>query len=176
MEPAVLALASILVGTIGSFISRLLAERTKSQQVVVEGVRLEFSEAVTESLADHATAGKEVREAIEGLNREIRAVQETTEVRLKDDVKDAVNRAVSTFTERLERIEQRFPEESTIDKIASINDAILATKVEQLQTLLEQLEDRILTKWDVATIVFMVIAAVGGLAGVIFAVANFVLK
>jgi hypothetical protein len=33
-----------------------------------------------------------------------------------------------------------------------------------------------MTKWDVATIVFAVIAAIGGVAGVIFTVANFVLK
>ncbi len=57
-----------------------------------------------------------------------------------------------------------------------MNDAILATKVEQLQKSIEQLDSRILTKWDVATIVFAVMAAIGVVAGVIFAVANFVLK
>jgi hypothetical protein len=57
-----------------------------------------------------------------------------------------------------------------------MNDAILATKVEQLQKSIERLEDQTLTKWDIVTIVFMVIAAVGGLAGVVFTVANFVLK
>ena len=41
---------------------------------------------------------------------------------------------------------------------------------------MENLEARILTKWDVATTVFAVIGAVGVIAGAIFAVANFVIK
>ncbi len=94
----------------------------------------------------------------------------------KEEVRHEVEGAVRAVQERIERIELRFPEQSTIDKVASVNDAILATKVEQLQKSIEQLDSRILTKWDVATIVFAVMAAIGVVAGVIFAVANFVLK
>jgi hypothetical protein len=106
-------------------------------------------------------------------SRELDAAHSRTS---REEIRKEAEEAVSVFRERLEQVERRFPEESTLEKIASINDAILATKVEQLQKSIEQLEDRILTKWDVATIVFMVIAAVGGLAGVVFTVANFVLK
>jgi hypothetical protein len=63
-----------------------------------------------------------------------------------------------------------------LEKIASINDAILATKIEQLEKSLGLLDSRMVTKWDVATIVFAVIGAIGVIAGAIFAVANFVLK
>jgi hypothetical protein len=94
----------------------------------------------------------------------------------KEEIREEVRSAVISLQDRLERIEQRFPEEATLEKITSINDAILATKVEQLQKSIEQIESIILTKWDVATIVFAVFAAIGGVAGVIFAVANFVLK
>jgi hypothetical protein len=94
----------------------------------------------------------------------------------KEEMRQEVDGAVRAVQERLERIEERFPQQSTIDKISSVNDAILATKVEQLEKSIENLEARLLTKWDVATIVFAVMAAIGGVAGVIFAVANFVLK
>jgi hypothetical protein len=89
---------------------------------------------------------------------------------------DANEEAVTALHKRLERVEQRFPEEATLEKIASINDAILATKIEQLEKSLGLLDSRMVTKWDVATIVFAVIGAIGVIAGAIFAVANFVLK
>jgi len=94
----------------------------------------------------------------------------------REEIREAVQSAVTAVQDRLERIEQRFADEATIDKIASINEAILATKIEQLQKSVELLESRIPTRWDVATIAFAVLSAVGGLAGLIFTVANFVLK
>jgi hypothetical protein len=89
---------------------------------------------------------------------------------------DANEEAVTALHKRLERVEQRFPEEATLEKIASINDAILATRIEQLEKSLGLLDSRMVTKWDVATVVFAVIGAIGVIAGAIFAVANFVLK
>jgi hypothetical protein len=94
----------------------------------------------------------------------------------KEEVKQEVDSAVNVIRERLERVEQRFPEESTLEKIASINDAILATKIERLEKSIENLESTLVTKWDVATIVFAVFGAISGVAGVIFTVANFVLN
>lgn len=94
----------------------------------------------------------------------------------REEIREEVQGAVTAFQERLERIEQRFPEEATLEKIASINDAILATKLEYLDKSLKEIESRFLTKWDVATIVFAVIGGIGVAAGVIFTVANFVLK
>lgn len=95
---------------------------------------------------------------------------------MPESLKTEVQELKEAFQARLERIEQRFPEEATLEKIASINDAILATKIEQVEKSLEELSNRMLSKWDVAAIVFAVIAAVGGVAGAIIAVANFVLK
>jgi hypothetical protein len=92
------------------------------------------------------------------------------------EIRREVEAAITALQGRLEQIEQRFPEEATLEKIATVNDAILATKIEQLEKSIENLESKLLTKWDVATIVFAVFAAIGGVAGVIFAVANFVLK
>lgn len=94
----------------------------------------------------------------------------------KEEIEEEVQSEVTVLQERLERIEQRFPEESTVEKISSINDAILATRVEQLQRSLDNLESRLITKWDVVTVVFVVLGAVGVVAGAIFTIANFVLK
>lgn len=75
---------------------------------------------------------------------------------------------VDALKRRLAEVEARFPDQSTIDKVASVNDAILATKVEHLEAEVKRLETRIddmPTKWDIATIVFAVIASLGVLVG-----------
>jgi hypothetical protein len=94
----------------------------------------------------------------------------------KEEIKQEVEVAVNAVQDRLERIEQRFPEEATLDKVASVNDAIFATKIERLEKSIENLDSKMLTKWDVATILMTILGAITGLAGTIFAVANFVLK
>jgi hypothetical protein len=167
------------LGLIGYLVTTLLSGRLKSieEQAEEEHQRL-FRKEASEALQRRIITRELSRADVDRLlNLNIAplywsGITAPSKERIRKEVQDAV----TAFQERLERIEQRFPDESTIDKIASINDAILATKVEQLQKALEQLEPRLLTKWDVATIVFAVLAAIGGLAGVIFAVANFVLK
>jgi uncharacterized membrane protein YccC len=147
---------------------------------------------------DQATKAKQYREAQEAerrtaLEREFgavlsEAVNATTQTGIHDrnipleldfemgSVRREVESAVETFRERLERIEERFPEEATLEKIASINDAILATKIELLEKSIESLESRILSKWDVAMVFFQVIGTIGVIAAIIFTVATFVLK
>lgn len=71
---------------------------------------------------------------------------------------------------RLEAIEKRFPDDATIDKIASINDALFAQRIEQLSTRIEKLEEKLLTKWDVALIVSVVVAGIFAVVGATYAV------
>ena len=71
---------------------------------------------------------------------------------------------------RLEAIENRFPDDATIDKIASINDALFAQRIEQLSTRIEKLEEKLLTKWDVALIVSIVAAGIFTVVGATYAV------
>lgn len=71
---------------------------------------------------------------------------------------------------RLEAIEKRFPDDATIDKIASINDALFAQRIEQLSTRIEKLEEKLLTKWDVALIVSIVAAGIFAVVGATYAV------
>lgn len=92
----------------------------------------------------------------EGLSRE----QARTEVEDK----------ITEVRGRLEAIEKRFPDDATIDKIASINDALFAQRIEQLSTRIEKLEDKLLTKWDVALIVSIVAAGIFTVVGATYAV------
>ena len=89
------------------------------------------------------------------------------------EIDEKVNLALSPLKSRLEEIEKRFPAESTIDKIANVNDAILATKIDQLTADIKRLDEKLLGKWDVAVVVLEVIATVGTLAGVIIAAIQF---
>ena len=72
--------------------------------------------------------------------------------------------------ERLQAIEKRFPDEASIDKIASINDALFAQRIDQLVDRLEKLEEKVLTKWDVAIIVSLVAAGIFTIVGATYAV------
>lgn len=68
--------------------------------------------------------------------------------------------------ERLAAIEERFPDAAAIDKIASVNDAIMATKIEALEKTVVELQSKMLTRWDVALVLFAVLGALSALVGV----------
>ena len=84
---------------------------------------------------------------------------------IESEVKSEVESRVVSLRQRLDAIEQRFPSQDSVDKIASVNDAILATNLESLAEAVSKLESKLLTKWDVAKIVFQIIAALGALVG-----------
>ncbi|MEH8019578.1 hypothetical protein MN202_20270 [Rheinheimera muenzenbergensis] len=87
-----------------------------------------------------------------------------------DDVKAEVGRAVQEINSRLEKIEARFPDKSSIDKIASINDALFAERLEQLSSRITEMEKKQLSKWDVALVVSMIVAAIFTVVGTTYAV------
>ncbi len=72
--------------------------------------------------------------------------------------------------ERLQAIENRFPDEASIDKIASINDALFAQRIDQLSERLDKIEEKILSKWDVATIVSIIASGIFAVVGATYAV------
>ena len=65
-------------------------------------------------------------------------------------VYDEVQSQFDEVSERLTKIEERFPDEKSIDKVASINDALLSERIDQLSKQVSNLEQKILTRWDVA--------------------------
>jgi hypothetical protein len=90
------------------------------------------------------------------------------------EIETEANKKFEELKKRIEGIEKRFPKEATLEKIASVNDAILATKVEALSDAINRIEKKLLTKWDVVKIVFEILAALGVLVGIGFAIANYV--
>ena len=66
--------------------------------------------------------------------------------------------------------ENVFASNATIDKISSVNDAILATNIESLTRTVKKIEEKMLTKWDVAVVVFQIIGVIGVVIGVIIGV------
>lgn len=91
----------------------------------------------------------------------------------QEEIKELVESRVSTLQARIEEIENRFPRETTLEKIASVNDAILATNLENLTESVKRIEEKMLTSWDVAKIVFLIIGALVGLAGFVLAVVRY---
>ena len=88
----------------------------------------------------------------------------------RDQVTAEVDERMKGLKERLQAIENRFPEEASIDKIASINDALFAQRIDQLSARLDKLEEKMLSKWDVATIVSVIAAGIFAVVGATYAV------
>jgi hypothetical protein len=80
---------------------------------------------------------------------------------------------IDRFRTRLEAVEQRLPDASTVEKIASVNEAVLATKLEFMEKELERVRESSLSRWDVAVVVFAVLAGLGALVGLAAAVAKY---
>ncbi len=93
----------------------------------------------------------------------------------KTEIESEVNKKFHELKNRVEEIEKRFPKEATLEKIASVNDAILATNLEALSESVKRIEQKLLSKWDVAKIVFQILAALGILTGLIFAIIEYAL-
>lgn len=95
-------------------------------------------------------------------------------VRPKQDIESQANEKVDELKKRIEAIEKRFPQEATLEKIASVNDAIMATQLEAMSDSTKTLQDKMLTKWDVAKIVFAILSALGILTGLILGILNLI--
>jgi len=177
-NPFTLAAVTALGGLLASVVSNLLAARQSRRREVMEAergrlFRQETQQELRERLTELGANAEEVERALVDLGSP--PVTGGTQPS-KEEIRQEVESAVNAIRDRIERVEQRFPEESTLDKIASANDAILATKIEFLEKSIANLESRMLTKWDVVTVAFAVLAAIGGLAGAAIAITNFVTK
>ena len=82
-----------------------------------------------------------------------------------EKVRAEVDKAITELKARLESIETRFPDSSSIDKIASINDALFAERIDQLSQRIVILEQKQLTQWDVAITVSLVVAGIFTVVG-----------
>lgn len=64
----------------------------------------------------------------------------------EEQIEAKIAEKLTEIKERVEQIESRFPKEATIDKIAFVNDALLATQIESLTEAVTRIEQKILTK------------------------------
>ena len=97
--------------------------------------------------------------------------EEITEI-----IKEKMDEKLTHLNDKISKIEQRFPDQGTIDKVSSVNDAILATQIEAINKRLESIEQKMLSRWDVAKIGFQIIAAFGAIIGIALGVINFYIK
>jgi len=81
-----------------------------------------------------------------------------------------IQRQMAEVTDRVKRIEDRFPPEAQIEKVASINDALLAERIDQLSKQIQAIESRILSKWDVALTASAIITGLMVIVGATYAV------
>ncbi len=89
------------------------------------------------------------------------------------EIEKQVEERVLPLKKRIEEIERRFPNESTIEKIASVNEAVLATRLDSLTESIRKNEGKLLTKWDVTVIVLKIIGALGVITGIVFGIINY---
>lgn len=92
----------------------------------------------------------------------------------KEEVQKEIDKQLSEVQERLSKIETRFPEEAKLEKIASINDALLSERIDQLAKQVENLEKKILSKWDVALTVSTIIAGITFVVGATYAIMKYI--
>ena len=173
----IVIVVSMIGGAVAALISGLLnlwqIRRKRKVESQLKELSVSFAEKPADSLVESYSEidADRINYAINNLRNYL--VHSST-VQTKQDIETQVNAKVDKLKKRIEEIEARFPQEATLEKIASVNDAILATRLDALSDSIKAIQDRILTKWDVAKIVFAILSALGILVGIIFGVINFV--
>lgn len=81
---------------------------------------------------------------------------------------------LNSFADRLKCIEERFPEEAKLEKISSINDALLSERIDQLTEQVKALKGKALSKWNVAVITSSIIAGIFAVSGATYGVISFI--
>jgi CHAD domain-containing protein len=178
----VVALFMILWGTLTQ--RSLKEKQEKLQKEVSEAIRVSLSKSFPEYFSDQESPLFSADDELPVLSEERisdrlkRAIRTNLvlvhypSLETKADIQKQVDESVSELKKRIEAIEARFPQEATLEKISSINDAILATQLEAISNSIKTIQDNMLTKWDVVKIVFTILLALGGIAAIIFGIVD----
>ena len=78
----------------------------------------------------------------------------------KEDARQEFDSQLDEVRTRLAEVESRFPKEAKLEKVTSMNDALLSERIDQLAKQVEALEKRILSKWDIALTVSTIIVGI----------------
>ncbi|QTJ32035.1 hypothetical protein [Xanthomonas citri] len=160
-----------LLAAVGSRLAKRSSERHLAN--LQEDARRKLAEILANAYQGRAAASPGRQVSSQLLKEVEQGVIEGFSVReglSREQVGKEVENRTEELRKRLESIENRFPDDSTIDKVASINDALFAQRIEQLAARIGKIEDKILTKWDVALIVSIIAAGIFSVVGATYAV------
>ena len=85
-----------------------------------------------------------------------------------------ISKEFQQFKECIEKIERRFPDEAQMDKVASINDALLSQRIDQLKERIDKMEEKIPSKWDIALTVSAILGGICAVVAATYGVIQFV--
>jgi hypothetical protein len=171
------AIALSLVAVIALWYQRAQLRRTRELRDHIVGERLDevrVAELAQSFFGDLGPASPAAQDLGEQLRSAV-AVEIASRATLsRGEIEQEVENQVTALRQTVARIQARLPEETTLDKIASINDAILATRLEAVEGSVKDLKDTALTRWDVAVTLFGVAGAIGTVLGILAAIVKLV--
>ena len=189
----ILATIATSITFISSYLLQLFAQRRKikrqelvlkmkeSYSPLIDKLSIAYVEDIkerSEQLKIEETKSKnyiqDARTAYKNVLRNMIAHTSTYDTEKEIEVK--IETKLNDIQNRMNQIENRFPADSSLDKIASINDAILAKSIETISESIKNIEKKLLSKWDVAKVFFQILTALGVLISIILAVKEFVIK
>ena len=181
-----ITLLMAIVSVLGMFISLLFKQRSVVNH---KKIHLELDRIKEESLenglslgplkipnmieGDQTTAALQFPALIKSIEQQIASRVAASPELSKEEVKNEIATHLGEVQERLSKIESRFPEESRLEKISSINDALLSERIDQLAKQVENLEKKTLTKWDVALTVSTIIAGIAFVVGATYLIIKY---
>ena len=179
MPDVLLSLLAALSTVIASFVAAILSQRSKK---ATKARRDRLTDAVTADIKTkiHRPAFTTYAPSIDWkvVARSLVSAASTepgrSEVETQKAVEEATASVGTSIEDRIRQIEERFPDADTIEKVTSINEAVLAVTLKNVQKALERVESRLLTKWDVAKIVFQILTALGVIVAIIFGVITYI--
>ncbi len=168
---------TVLFGIASLLAAKLANKRRKNIEAIRKQAEKRLKVAFTQEITKYSKHFPNLEvdpiyKALEGTVSASISIASTTatEAQKESDAK------IEDLKKRISEIENRLPEQDTVDKIASVNDAILATQIESLSEKVKKLEEKLLSRWDIAKIVFQILAAVGALVGIVLTIITFLEK
>jgi DNA replication protein DnaD len=184
ISPVVATVAGLVISLISSFFAKAVQSRQEQVAKEIERLSAERSNLQKHLLANkvpidlESPQGQALSETTSSLyksieDRIIEVVAQQHHEMSVEEIKSEVTQHVSDLKERLEKIESRFPEDAQLEKIASVNDALLAERIEQLAKQISGIEEKILSKWDVAVIVSTILTSIIGIVSLTITVLRY---
>jgi hypothetical protein len=174
------AAASLMAGLTAQYFKKLVKKRqeTGREEIrqTVAAVSLDLGTfRLSRAIEGQPAAIQESSEAlIQKMERQVlervSAVPDMTEEQIKEEVINEMRE----FEDRVEKIARRSPEDVQLDKIASMNDAILSERIGQLSERIASLESKALSHLDVAVTVSTVIGGIFAVVAAIYALLIFI--